>query len=561
MLHCVESRTSPHFRTAAAALLAACLAGCATPYLHDASVQTQTTAVSDAWSKVDDSAYFTALRKSFADLETAEDGALTRSFEATRDRNLASYISPSEAPDPYRSEATRGVNALCEDVDERLSKLVGKAHRYAAPPSHRSYVCPRIAPSEALASWPTLLVDVTVEKEGIRAAETIRGTALDAFIKARADWRKAHARKADGAPKEPDLVLDCDTIAKTPGALAQARSVPGYPADQYKALIDACGGVTVALGAFAKGGHFDQRIDRTNGATASSIMADIFERQLKAREEAEKSSAAAQALQAELDKLEVEVKDSSTGWASQEFADALKDVKDTLAYAPDAAKLVKAQKLAQFLQDALKAEIANGGAKNASAEPPSVTTKRVQAIVELAAAGATFADAIRANEPGRSTNGLLITIAAERQQADMFTLDAERESDRQAILDAELLGALTEVGLLAEARLFLTRVPATNEGIAALRNRAAREAAEAALNRVALSWSEGRIPMNLARLRHVYLNRAYRVRIAEKTAENWRGLIKPAIDSMNAAGAGGIPPETIGNLLAPVGVAAVVGGK
>src|SRR5205814_4340822 len=100
-------------RVIAGALVATRLTACATPYLHDASIETQANAVNAAWAKVDDSAYFTNLRTAFSDTEAQEDAALTRSLEATRNRNFASYIAPSEAPNPIGTVNIRGVNKLC----------------------------------------------------------------------------------------------------------------------------------------------------------------------------------------------------------------------------------------------------------------------------------------------------------------------------------------------------------------------------------------------------------------------------------------------------------------
>ena len=553
-LHCVPVRRLSKSQAILAAAMPLLLGGCATPFLHDPSVEAQTAAVSDAWAKVDDSTYFADLRKAHLELQAEEDAALTRSLQATRNRNLASYIAPSEAPNPQLTSPTRGVNALCGDVDKRLSQLVGPIRA----PGQDGSACPAL--SEAyqarMVTWSRLPAIIVNRRASLRAAQADRADAVRQFVEERAKWRKAQAQTSQRASAEPDIPLDCEKIAANPAAGDAAAGLPGYPVAEYRKVVDACGGVTQALTAFTQGGE----LGTLTGAAPNSIIASVFERQRKAHVESERSAAAVAALEPELKTLQEAIKDSQAS-ASAEFRETLDDLKTALARAPAAAKLVGAEQLAIILQDALKAELATAGKPEAeAAEAPSVTTKRVQAVAELADAGALLADAIRANDPERRTSALMMALAAQRQRVDMLRLDAAREADRLAVLDAELLGAVTELALLSEGRLFLTKAVPTNDGIATLPKSPAREAAQPALNRVGLAWSEGRIPMNLARLRHVYLNRAYRIKAAEKTAENWRGLIKPAIDAMRAGGAAGIPPEVIGNLLSPIGVAAAVGG-
>jgi hypothetical protein len=550
------------------ALGAGGLAGCATPYLYDASVETQTKAVSDAWAKVDDGAYFTNLRKAFSDTEVQEDAALTRSLEASRNRNFASYIAPSEAPNPLGRTNVRGVGKLCADVDRRLSQLLGSAYPSAGGGGGATYNCPRIVDGVRLYGWSQLPHTIENYRNALRSDQEDFSNAVAAFVASENTWQ-AGQKKGKDAPKAPDLPLDCAKIAASPPDIKTMVVPAGFPISDYQPVLDACigptgkAGLAKALRDLAPGGSLDTAI----GAARGSLISDVFARETVARQTADQSSAAEAVVNAEVSKLEQQIKDASTPSDSEQYADALDAAKKALADAPAAAKLIGAEKVAAFLQDALKAELAKAGqskataATDAQSEQPSVTTKRTEAIIQLGNAGAQLADAIRLNNPDQRVSALLIALAAQRQQVDMLRLEAAKQSDDLAVLDAELLGATTDLALLSEARLFLTKATPTNGGIAGLPKRSSRAAAESALNRVALAWSEGRIPMNMARLRHIYLDREYRIKVAETTAENWRGLIKPAIDELQAAGAGGIRPETIANLLGPLGVATVIGVK
>jgi hypothetical protein len=605
-------------RSAALLMTALLMSGCATPFLHDPAIEAQTKTVKEAWSKVDDAEYFKSLRAAYATLQAEEDAALTRSLQATRDRNLASYLAPSTVPNLALSDPTRGVNKLCNDTDRRLSRLVGGAHPYSLPEELGPYVCPVVPADAQLVAWSRLPNMIGGYRRAIRPARETHTKAVEQFVAKRADWRKAQEGAGSEPPAGPNLSLSCEKIPAawaTSTTLADAigaAALPGYPVDQFQAVVHAChgsdgtSGLAGALGTLGPGG----KLDNTIGARDGSIIRAILQRNAAARSESARSEAAAAVLAAELKALEKRIKDARTGATSKAFWAELADVKETLAEAPEAAKLVGAEKLASFLEEALKAELAaaadagkpakdaegeepsttsagapasspggesgattadaasgTGAAASAEAdegsaeEEPSVTTKRVEAIIQLGGAGAGLADAIRVNDPDRRASALLILLAAQRQRLDMLRLSAAREKDRLAVLDAELLGAATELALLAEARLFLTRVPATSEGVVTLANAGQRAAALSAFNRAALAWSEGRIPMNMARLRHVYLNRNYRITMAEKTSENWRGLIRPAVDQISAAGPQGIRAETIANLLGQLGIAGTILGE
>ncbi|MEG3171159.1 hypothetical protein U1708_02925 [Sphingomonas sp. ZB1N12] len=555
------------------------------PILKDDAVQSQTALVKEAWEKGNDTAYFSAIRTEYASLQQREDTALVRSLQASRDRNLATYISPSEPPNVVLRNPLRGVRKLCHDVDRRLNKLVGATYPYLSPDAESPYACsPPPAPA-VLVTWSRLPDMLTGLRLGTAAAQREYRESVESFVVERSAWKKA----APPAAMAPELPLACDKIPfawvapDTDLAVSSGLAgLAGYPVDAYRRVVESCvgpdgrGGVIAELAIFGPNGPVGKAISAYEG----SILADLLRRTIEVRTEAATSEEAAASVAPALALLQKQIDDVATDATSKDFTEAVADVRRLLVNAQELARLLGSEKVASLLDEALKAELAKaattGSVENAAApqangaatvdaaaapEPVTVTTKRVQAILQLVEAGAGLADALRLNDPDNRVSALLILLAAQRQKVDMLQLAARRDRERVAIADAEVLGGATELALLAEARQFVGKVDATNDGIVAIRDAAQRDAAIKALNSVSLSWSEGRIPTNLARLRHVYLNRGYRISMAEKTTENWRGLIAPAISQMARASEVGITQNDVVGLLSPLIIAATIAAK
>jgi len=566
------------------AALTLSVAGCAMPILKDDTVQAQAALVKEAWGKATETAYFNAIRTEYASLQQQEDAALVRSLQASRDRNLASYISPSEPPNVALRNRLRGVRKLCHDIDRRLNKLVGAIYPYVSPDAEGPYACAAPPGPAILVTWSRLPDMLTGLRSGTASAQREYRESLENFAAERSAWKKT----APPAPVEPVLPLGCDKIPLAwvaPGTdLAVSSGVDGlvgYPVDAYRRVVDACvgsdgrGGVIAELGILGPDGPVGKAIS----ASEESILADLLRRTIAVRIEAARSEEAAAAIAPSLSLLQKQIDNVETDATSKDFTLAVADVQRMLANAPELARLMGSEKVASLLDEALKAELAKaaapGLAGNAAAlpangaatadgaapEPATVTTKRVEAILQLVEASAGLADALRLNDPDNRVSALLILLAAQRQKVDMLQLTARQARDRVAIADAEVLGGATELALLAEARQFVGKVETTDDGIVGIRDAAQRDAATKALNSVSLAWSEGRIPANLARLRHVYLNRGFRISMAEKTTENWHGLIAPAVSQMVIASEVGLTEKDFVGLLSPLIIAATIAAK
>lgn len=291
--------------------------------------------------------------------------------------------------------------------------------------------------------------------------------------------------------------------------------------------------------------------------------------------------------------LQKQVKDrKSEDW---QIAARLKEAKEALADAPPAARLVGANGWADLLEDLLAAELhvasnkesgAEDKSENAAAPVPaqptvgnaavasgptpaagttatdavaaaedsnteedkSKTTQRTEAVLGALAAMERLSEAARLSDPAQRVSALLIAIAAKRQEADVAALEQKRADERLAVIDAQELTLATEIMFLAEAINLSRTLPNQPLGIAAL-DADKRGTATSALNRYALSWSEGRIPFTLLEQRKTYINREFRVRLAERTAANWKSLLEPAITQLEAAGACCIRTEAVTGLI------------
>jgi hypothetical protein len=561
------------------------LAGCATPIIHDDAVQARTTVVKEAWAKTDDAPYFKALRAEYTALQQQEDAALVRSLRATRDRNIASYVAPILPPNAALVEPIRGVSKLCHDVDRRLNEFVGDTYGYDSPDTGSSYACGTPAAANNLVPWSRLPNMISALRSGIVAAQRTHADAAAAFATARAAWREGPGVKAT----EPDLPLQCDKMplawvatGADSAAVSGVAALPDYPVSEFKSFVQAClgvdgkGGLIGALGELGPSGSVGRTVEARDG----SILAILLSRTLEVRADAALSAMSAATVAPALAELQKQIDHAGTGKDAKAFKDAVEDLRRVLVNAPELARLLGSEKTATLIEQALKAELASAAEAStatahppaetadgtgsaaasppATGEPPTVTTKRVEAILQLAEAGAALSDAARLSNPAKRVSALLILLAAQRQKIDMLQLAARREAERVAIADAEVLAGATELALLAEARLFLSGLRTTNVGVADVADRKGREAANSALNRMSLAWSEGRIPMNLARLRHVYLNRGYRISMAEKTTENWRSLIAPAIAQMSVAAEIGLTPKDWADLFTQLGIAGAI---
>ncbi|HEY5723445.1 MAG TPA: hypothetical protein VIT45_14105 [Allosphingosinicella sp.] len=579
--------------------------GCATPYLHDASVETQTATVKEAYGKLNNEAYFAELRTAFATLQAQEDAARTEALTALRDRHLTRAIKPTDLiaaqaaipGAPHNEDKDRGPETIREQSVNRLNWVLGacpaqsgitqrqkllsddRNERMLASTAEMATVCAsRTAPMN-LRSWSELPQVVRGLRRTIDLENANVAAKLKEFLVARDAWRAALKEegkteekgkaKGDGPP-QPKVKLGCDDLLAYPGSLEQALGLdgfPGYPTAQLNALRFACDLRRKALAHMdlesgPAGIRPDGRLFRTLTTTGGALLNGLERKAHEARAKRAEAQGRAEIVRAAIERLQKQIDERKS---ESQVAAAVKDLKEALADAPAAARLVGATGASELLEDILKVELQSASAAAGSGDQSgtasdgeaSATTSQAEAVLAGLLALEQLGEASRLRDPDQRISALMIAIAAERQKADMAALEQERENERLALLERQELALLTEVSLLAEAIAYSNPPIREDRGIVALAGES-RGRAISALNRYSLSWSDGRMPFELMEQRHIYVDRQYRVRMAERTAANWQSLIQPAINQLEAAGKGGIRPEIIAGLLGRLGISTAI---
>jgi len=640
---------------------AAITGGCATPYLHDPAVETQTAAVKEAYGKIANETYFKDLRVAFAALQTEGDDVRTQILVADRDRHLTSAINPTDLdafqleggsaeplqgyPGPtvrpllrcipessVRPVPTRGPQVLCRRSLERLHELIGECpedatlsvaqERWSQDPRLRvrndqgqemHTVCADRLGRLNLELWAELPDNLRGLFGSIASDEDAVAQSLKAFLEKRTKWyvelqakakeaqgdasagappatrrkppkgQKTEAEEAEG-PAQPKVKLACEDLLKyaTPlDATLGLAAFPGYPVPELNALRDSCAALEINRAALRPGGILYRqltpmasgervRIDENSGKTAPArgwpLLVQLENQARSAREARAAAKTRAAAVEVAIKGLQEQVK--KRGAPDWQLQAKVKELKEALGNAPAAAKLVGAEGLGELLEDLLKVELQAAAATAGATQPAveagaadetSARTAKIEAVLGAVSALESVENAIRLGDPGQRVSALLLAITAERQKADMAALEQQRAIETLKILEAQELTLLTEAAFLSETLVYaygrgLLREP---RGIVAMQGRE-RNLATSALNRYSLSWSEGRIPYNLLEQRKTYVNREFRIRMAEKTAANWQALIQPAVAQLSAAGSGGIKPELIAGLLGRLGIGTAI---
>lgn len=578
-------------RYACMLLAAAGLQACAstpTPHLYDAALEKRTQAVGEAYATLGDEAYFRALREAFTALRAEEDAALKASLHATRDRHLAYIIRPSEPPlRPGQKQPPRGAKYLKGRVDNRLHALLGRCRLQETSDEQAAEElpadglpeanCEGAMTAEQLDQLSALPTAVRLQGAAIRDAQARYEAALGPFAAARTTWLKGNIPEGASTPPPPPLLCADIATARGPAraealtraeraaidaaideAFATARAA--YAPREYLAVVRSCRALDEQRSELQ--GRLFTTLDPQPGSMLRGLLASVE----LARSRRDAMRAQAKVLEAAFQSLEKTIREKPS---RSRFEAALAETRAAMEKAPTAARLAGQERLAVLLEDLLKAEIdaansqaGNATAEAASADEKSAVTLRAEAVLALASGLDTLFGPDARVPPEQRTSALLLALAAQRQAVDMARLAEQREDDRLRIFEVRQAAVIAEVALLAEARRFLDGVKSDGpEGVLALTDGRERRHAQAALARYALSWDAGRVPFELGERRSIHLNRLYRISMAEKTAGNWRSLLKPAVDQLVAAGPSGVRPEALADLLGSLGIAGAVAGN
>lgn len=179
-------------------------------------------------------------------------------------------------------------------------------------------------------------------------------------------------------------------------------------------------------------------------------------------------------------------------------------------------------------------------------------------IRATAQAADAFADAPRIER----VNALLVGLASVRHDLNMARLDEESERELARLSQARANALVRQMSSLAVAKYVLDRhaLPG-GRGFGDLRRTGSVEARNGmgeALAAYLSSVNGGEIPYQMLRFKDVQVRRAVAVERATATVADYQGLIKPALDELEAYGKGGVSADAIINLLGYLGISSAI---
>jgi len=89
----------------------------------------------------------------------------------------------------------------------------------------------------------------------------------------------------------------------------------------------------------------------------------------------------------------------------------------------------------------------------------------------------------------------------------------------------------------------------------------ALDATGMALSEWAASQNEGYVVWRVLDMKEYQLERAYTVKLAATTNEDFKNLLQPVFNDLEAYGKGGIPPEALARVLADLGLLSALVAK
>lgn len=183
----------------------------------------------------------------------------------------------------------------------------------------------------------------------------------------------------------------------------------------------------------------------------------------------------------------------------------------------------------------------------------------VVAALALAGSARDTVGAFRRRPSVDKAGALLIGLATVRHKLNMAEADVAVQQGQMDNLRRQLSAAVARGAHLARAKGILeTRKIPPISGFADLRtiqDNATRSAASEALTAYVAAWDEGEIPFQVLRFRAVQARRLAAIERAQLAEQDYRAVVKPAIDTMAEYGAGGLTEDAILTVLGHLGIA------
>jgi hypothetical protein len=482
-------------------LIAPGASGCAKLYIHDSARERETAAAREQLDQLSLGDTFTRQEQILLAFATDEDAAVADYAAALRDQTLTQLIRP----DPLDSSSEAGVTRLLKQVNGDLRTLHG--------------------------------TDVIDDRMlGDLAVLPQRRTLFNQHLeRAQQDYVAATAEIQTLVP-EGDGSYVCGALS--PPALAS----------QDEAVENLFRQIGLACRALAREDPINE-LELTGGR-----LADLRREQQELVARILAGRAQAKVLTDKINDLNDRAKDP----AAPDLNSLIQNIKSQIEQAQPLAKLAGAQAINQVLEQLLTIELSDASAASdgGSGDTTSATTRRATAFLRLFDATSEAANAFSSEPNIQRVNSLLVALAGVRHELNMAQLEVDRDQDQLRIVEAQIDAVLRQLSELARARLLLAASLPQERAFADLRRSdpPQRDRAVAALAAYATAWNVGEIPYWVLVFRDVQIDRAFAVKQAATTAQDYRTVLQPALAQLEAYGAGGVPPEAIAQALGNLGI-------
>jgi hypothetical protein len=530
-------------------LIASLASGCGV-YLHDSGLETSTAEAKTSFEALNVPAMFATQRQNLRELAAREDSAVAAYAVSLRNERILSLLRPS----PRAGPTLEPVDALRQRVRAELGQV------------YRPNTNPVWSPDE---------LEVLHNAEGL-IVRNAQGRAQTLSFIQQTTREFAHHRRVGDA-----RTTDCARIEPVPRD-SQRIEVPLPPgasrADQaYRALQHVC--TSWRNERDFRTADQPDRFDIADLFGASTGQISTVLNGLKVSEDV-RARAAAQAgeLQAEINRALRPSGDRSDENDDDDSREertnaAITAVSRILSNGTPLARKAGLEQLATVLEELLAAEIgsirpsatAEPAAGEAAALPVSDTTARAAVVLTMIRAGARAVDAFGTAPAIDRAGALLIGLAKVRHDLNMAKADVALAERERELLGGQLTALLRRAAQLVQAHQILTShsIPARGGfgSLQSVQDPRLRAAGSGALTAYVRAWDTGEIPYDVLRFRLIQARRQAALERAELTEQDYRALLKPALDTLAAYGEGGITPETIATVLSRLGIAASILGE
>ncbi len=200
---------------------------------------------------------------------------------------------------------------------------------------------------------------------------------------------------------------------------------------------------------------------------------------------------------------------------------------------------------------------------SASPSTKAADDQKGATVLQLALPVTDTIDTYRKQTTLEHVNSLLVAKAQVTHQLNIAAVQADYTEDQIRLASAKALSLARQLRHVKRAMSFTKAIPdgANFDEIVASGKPGALDATGMALSEWAASQNEGYVVWRVLDMKEYQLERAYTVKLAATTNEDFKNLLQPVFNDLEAYGKGGIPPEALARVLADLGLLSALVAK